>query len=184
MLLETSLQWIEWLHSAEMSHKDVERCPQKFQSIMCLMKRISGRTRGMGLKTTKFHCILHMPEDMMACGVPMEVDTRCNEMHHKPSKKAAALTQKDKSKFEEQIHARLEEVHLLELGAEEMEGRGVMHCSIAEATLLIPNTPLSRPTRPVEGALLSTRTPRVDTILCTIQPTRAADWATHMWKLT
>jgi len=51
-------------------------------------------------------------------------------MHHKPSKAAVALTQKDKSKFEEQIHARLEEVHLLELAAEEMEGRGIMHyCS-------------------------------------------------------
>ena len=127
MLLETSLQWIEWLQSPEMPHKDLERCPKKFQNIMYLMKRIAGRTRGMGLKTTKFHCILHMPEDMWAYGVPMEVDTRYNEMHHKPSKKAAALTQKDKSKFEEQIHTRLEEVHLLELAAEEMEGRGVMH---------------------------------------------------------
>jgi len=80
------------------------------------------------LKTIKFYCILCMPKDMMAYGVTMEVDTRYNEMHHKPSKKAAALTQKDKSKFEEQIHACLEEVHLLELAAEEMEGRGVMHC--------------------------------------------------------
>jgi len=53
---------------------------------------------------------------------------RHNEMHHKPSKKAAALTQKDKSKFEEKIHDRLEEVHLLELAVEGMEGRGVMHC--------------------------------------------------------
>ena len=126
MLLETSLQWVEWLQSAEMPLKDVERCPKKFQNIMYLMKRISGRTKGMGLKTTKFHCILHMPEDMLAYGVPMEVDTRFNEMHHKPSKAAAALTQKDKSQFEKQVHARLEEVHLLELAAEEMKGRGVM----------------------------------------------------------
>jgi len=85
------------------------------------------QNQGMGLNTTKFHCILHMPEDMMAYVVPMEVDAPFNEMHHKPSKSAAALTQKDKSKFEEQIYARLEEVHLLELAAEEMEGRGRMH---------------------------------------------------------
>jgi len=40
------------------------------------------------------------------------------------------LTQKDKSKFEERVQARLEEVHLLELTVEEMEGRGSMHyCS-------------------------------------------------------
>jgi len=130
MLLETSLQQNEWLQNAEMPHKDAECCPQKFQTILHLMKRISGRTRGMGLKTTKFHCILHMPKDMMAYGIPMGVDAQHNEMHHKPSKKAATLTQKDKSKFEEQIHAPLEEVHLLELAAEEMEGRGIMHhCS-------------------------------------------------------
>jgi hypothetical protein len=68
-----------------------------------------------------------MPEDMLAFGVPLEVDTRFNEMHHKPSKAAAALTQKDKSKFEEQVHKRMEEVHLLEWAEEEMQGRGVMH---------------------------------------------------------
>jgi len=62
----------------------------------------------------------------MAYGVPMEVDTQFNEMHHKPSKAAAALTQKDKSKFEERIHAHLEEVHLLELTVEELEDRGIM----------------------------------------------------------
>jgi len=41
ILLETSLQWIEWLQSTEMSHKDLERCPKKIQNIMYLMKRIS-----------------------------------------------------------------------------------------------------------------------------------------------
>jgi len=74
MLSETSMQWIEWIQSTKMPLKDVERCPNKFQNIMCLMKRILGRTRGRELKTTKFRCIMHMPEHMMACGVPMEVD--------------------------------------------------------------------------------------------------------------
>jgi len=74
-----------------------------------------------------------------------------NEMHHKPSKKAAALIQKDKSKFEEQIHARLEEVHLLELAAE-------ASCNITAATNLSPSAPLLRSIRPVEGALLLIRT--------------------------
>ena len=127
MLLETLLQWIEWLQSTEMPLKDVERCPKKFQNIMYLMKRVAKKSSGMGLKTTKFHCILHMPEDMLAYGVPLEVDTRFNEMHHKPAKAAAALTQKDKSVFEQQVHQRREEVILLELAEEEMEGRGVQH---------------------------------------------------------
>jgi len=67
---------------------------------------------------------------MLACGAlaPLEVDTSFNEMHHKPSKKAAALTQKDKSKFEEQVHARLEEVHPLALAEQEMEGRFLANC--------------------------------------------------------
>ena len=125
MLLETLLQWVEWLNSTTMPMKDVLRCPKKHQYIMQLIKKISCRVVGMGLKTTKFHCILHMVEDMLAYGVPLEVDTSFNEMHHKPSKMAAALTQKDKSKFEEQVHARLEEVHLLALAEQEMEGRFV-----------------------------------------------------------
>ena len=127
MLLETCLQWVQWLQSPKMPLKDVERCPKKFQNIMYLMKRIAGRQAGMGLKTTKFHCILHMPEDMLAYGVPLEVDTKFNEMHHKPSKAAAALTQKDKAQFEKQVHERLEEMYLLDLAEEEMEGRGIMH---------------------------------------------------------
>jgi len=44
-------------------------------------------------------------------------------MHHKPHKMATALTQKDKSKFEEQVHAWLEEVHLLALAEQEVEGK-------------------------------------------------------------
>jgi len=123
MLLETLLQWVEWLNSTTMPLKDVQRCPKKHQYIMQLIKKISPREDGMGLKTTKFHCILHMVEDMLAYGVPLEVDTSFNEMHHKPSKAAAALTQKDKSKFEEQVHARMEEAHLLSLAEEEIEGR-------------------------------------------------------------
>jgi hypothetical protein len=105
--------------------KDVERCPKKFQNIMHLMKRISGEKQGMGLKTTKFHCILHMPEDMRAFGVPLEVDTAFDEQRHRGPKKAAALTQKDKTMFEEQVHKRREEVHVLELAEEEIEGRGL-----------------------------------------------------------
>jgi len=30
ILLETSLQWIEWLQSTEMPHTDLERCPKEF----------------------------------------------------------------------------------------------------------------------------------------------------------
>jgi len=122
MLLGTLLQWVEWLNITTMHMKDVQHCPKKQQCIMQLIKKISGREVGMGLKTTKFHCILHMVEDMLARGVPLEVDTSFNEMHHKPFKMVTALTQKGTSKFEEQVHARLEEVHPLALAEQEMEG--------------------------------------------------------------
>jgi len=116
----------------------------------------------------------------MAYGVPMEVDTRYNEMHHKPSKKAAALTQKDKSKFEEQIHACLEEVHLLELAAEEMEGRGIMHYYSghkfeSQCTSVKADKTGGRcfvvDTHPDSGCNM-------------ILPTRATNWAMHMSSWT
>jgi len=110
MLLETLLQWEKWLKSPKMTLDLVKRVKQKHRSIMQLIEAISPRQKGMGLKTTKFHCIAHMHEDMLACGVPLEVDTKFDKMHHKPTKLAANLTQKDKWVFEEQTAKREQEV--------------------------------------------------------------------------
>ena len=55
---------------------------------MQLIKKISPpRLEKMGLNTTtKFHGILHLADDILAYGVPLEVDTASKEEHHKPSK--------------------------------------------------------------------------------------------------
>ena len=77
----------------------------------------------MGLKKVKFHAILHIADDILNFGVPMEVDTGSNESGHKPTKKAAKLTQKQRKTFEIQTARRLQEEHLLELAEEEHKGR-------------------------------------------------------------
>lgn len=124
MLLGTLLEWEEWLKQPQLRAKlVVDRLKKKHQYIMQLVKFISRRTTGMGLKITKFHAILHMVEDIVAFGIPRGFDTGPRESHHKPGKMAARLTQKKKSRFEEQTHNRLEEVELLALAEEEREGR-------------------------------------------------------------
>ena len=123
LLLETLLQWEEWMKSSIIMKKHVHRARHKHRCIMHLIKIVAYRAEGMGLKLTKFHAILHIVDDILNFGVPMEVDTGSNEAGHKPAKTAAKLTQKKKDKFEIQTATRLEEVHLLDLAEEEMRGR-------------------------------------------------------------
>lgn len=125
LLLETLLQWEEWMKSSLILKKHIIRARKKHRYIMYIIKIVANRSEGMGLKLTKFHAIVHIADDMLNLGVPMEVDTGSNETGHKPTKTAAKLTQKQKKKFEIQTAARLEEVHLLEMAEEEMRGRPV-----------------------------------------------------------
>ena len=52
----------------------------------------------------------------------MNVDTGSNESHHKGTKVAAKLTQKNVNTFETQTDQRLEEFHLLDLAMCELDG--------------------------------------------------------------
>ena len=90
---------------------------------MHLIKKVGRRVKGMGLKITKFHCIMHLTDDILNFGVPMEVDTGSNESAHKAEKTAAKLTQKKKDLFDQQTCNRLQEIHLLELANQELNGR-------------------------------------------------------------
>ena len=90
---------------------------------MYLIKKVGRRAEGLGLKTVKFHAIMHMVDDMLNFGVPMEFDTGSNESGHKPTKTAAKLTQKCEETFDKQTSERLEEVHLLSMAMAEMNGR-------------------------------------------------------------
>jgi hypothetical protein len=95
MLVETLLEWDAYLCEPAMLIKHVKRLRQKHKVIMYLMLKVVKRRKGMGLKTNKFHAILHMMEDILMYGVPMEFDTGGNEGHHKGSKTAAKTTQRN-----------------------------------------------------------------------------------------
>jgi hypothetical protein len=125
LLVETLLEWEMWLKSAKMLKRHVKACQHKHRYIMFLVKKFGRRSKGMGLKLLKFHAIVHYADDILANGVPMEFDTGSNESGHKKTKKAALLTQKNVETFDQQTSIRVEEVNLLELAQEEMEGRAM-----------------------------------------------------------
>ena len=127
MVIETLLQWEEWMKKDIIYKKHIRAARDKHRYIMYLIKKVAQRTKGMGLKITKFHAILHLANDILYFGVPMEVDTGVNESHHKPNIQAAHLTQKDRKTFEIQTANRIEEMDLLELAAEEIAGRALWH---------------------------------------------------------
>ena len=125
LLVETLLQWEMWLKSDTMTRKHVELAQHKHRNVMYFVKKVGRRVEGMGLKISKFHGISHMADDILQYGVPMEFDTGSNESGHKATKVAARLTQKKAETFDLQTSIRLEEVHLLEMAEQELEGRNL-----------------------------------------------------------
>ena len=79
MLVETLLQWEAHLCLPRMKLKDVKRLDKKHRCTMCLMKKVARRTKGMGLNIVKFHATVHLMEDILMHGVPLEFDTAANE---------------------------------------------------------------------------------------------------------
>jgi hypothetical protein len=123
MLLETLLQWEAWLKSDKMALLDVHRAKKKHRYVMYLIRKVAKRTKGNGLKIPKFHGVLHMADEILNFGVPLEFDTGDNESHHIPAKVAARLTQKVKDNFEESTSRRLIEKEVLDLAHMEMQGK-------------------------------------------------------------
>ena len=120
LLVETLLTWESYLNEPQMERKHVIRLEKKHRYIMYLMRKIAQRNKGMGLKLAKFHMILHLWEDIMEFGVPLETDTSANESMHKPSKKASKMTQRAAATFNFQTAMRLIEFELLDLAMEEI----------------------------------------------------------------
>ena len=125
LLIETMLEWEAYLKEEQMDVAHVKCLEKKHRYIMYLIKKVVRRTEGMGLKLVKFHAILHLAEDILMFGVPSVVDTGHNEEHHKTTKGAAKLTQRDVRVFERQTAKRLVEFHLLDLAEEEIESRPI-----------------------------------------------------------
>ena len=68
----------------------------------------------------KYHAILHMHRDILINGVPLEMDTAANESHHKTSKVAAKLTQRNQRTFDRQVTRRLHEFLTMDIAAQEV----------------------------------------------------------------
>ena len=122
LLVETLLQWEAFLNLPRMDKNHVHRLKKKHQYLLYLLKRVGARDKGMGFKVMKFHAVLHLALDILMFGVPMVVDTGSNESHHKTTKLAARLTQKDVTTFEKQTSDRLDDFHVLELALQDIKG--------------------------------------------------------------
>ena len=83
----------------------------------------------MGLNIVKFHATVHPMEDILMHGVPLEFDTVANESHHKMSKVAAKLTQRNESTFNFQVALGMWEFCILDLAIHELRtGRRNSDC--------------------------------------------------------
>jgi hypothetical protein len=126
-LVETMLQWERWLRSTSMEKKHVHEARVKHRYIMYLMKKVTKCISGILLKLTKFHSVVHMADDIVNFGIPMEVDTGSNKSGHKATKTVACLMQKNEQTFDLQMAIRLEEVDLLDLAMLEIEHEPVFY---------------------------------------------------------
>lgn len=123
LLVEMLLEWEAFLCEPEMTLFHVIRLHKKHRYIMYLLKRVARRQKGMAMKLVKFHAITHLASDIQLFGVPMEVDTGFNESHHKLTKVAARMTQKNAKTFNFQTLTRLDEFGTIDLAMAEVNGR-------------------------------------------------------------
>jgi hypothetical protein len=130
LLVDTMLQWEAYLNLPQMERRHVQRLKKKHQYILHLLKRVGAREEGMGFKIQKFHAVLHLATDILMFGVPLNVDTGSNESHHKTTKVAAKLTQKNVHTFEKQTSDRLDDFHVLDLALQELDGRPLWEYSL------------------------------------------------------
>ena len=118
LLVESMLEWESYLNEPQMEKEHLKRLKKKHRYMMYLMRKIAQRNTGMGLKLSKFHMILHLVEDIIEFGVPLETDTSANESMHKPSKKASKMTQRAAETFNFQVANRLIEFEVIDLAME------------------------------------------------------------------
>ncbi len=123
MLLEVQLQFEAWLKKPEMEVDIVFRLKTKVRELMLMIKLIGKRTKGMGYKTNNFHSTKHVPDDILMFGPPHCVNTKSNEMHHKPDKKSAKSTQKRPKTFDLQCAERVDDRRVVVTAMEELKGR-------------------------------------------------------------
>ena len=123
--MELLLEWEAFLCEKNMRREDVVHLARKHRFIMHIVKNVATRFKGMGLRIMKFHAILHLVEDTLLCGVPSKFDTGPNESHHKGTKTAAKLTQRNKATFDYQTAVRMTEFLVIDCAMLELNGQRV-----------------------------------------------------------
>ena len=83
-LLDTLLQMEAWLKSDKLKISHIKRAQRKLRYVMYVIKKVGKRCKGNGLKIMKYHGMVHMAQDILNFGVPMEYDTGSCEQNHKP----------------------------------------------------------------------------------------------------
>lgn len=121
MLVELLLLWEAYLCLPEMEVRSLRKLERKTRYLMYLMRKVAPREEGVHWKVMKFHALLHIVEEILLYGVPLETDTSANESHHKPTKAAAKMTQMAHATFNIQTARRLVEFALIELAMLEIQ---------------------------------------------------------------
>jgi len=135
-LLEIVLAWEAFLCQTAMTMVHVAKLSMKNRYLMWMLKKVVRRKFGMKMKTTKFHMISHLCNDMVLYGIPLEVDTGSNESGHKATKVAARSTQKNEKTFDIQTATRIHEHRILDMAIEELGGRKLWRYHTKSETLL------------------------------------------------
>ena len=120
MLLERMLQFEAWLNLPKLSVFEVKRAEVKVRELLAFEKKIGKRADGMKFKTFNFHASVHVPDDILQFGVPNNVNTKSNEMHHKGHKTAALRTQRRAKTFDQQCAKQVHHMTIISLGMEEI----------------------------------------------------------------
>ena len=122
LLLEMWLLLEAYLNLPEMEVRDLKLLDKGIRYIMYLTRMVAQREEGVGYKILKFHTLLHIVDNVILYGVPLECDTSANESHHKPTKQAAKLTQRSHCTFNLQTATRLIEFETVDFARCEMDG--------------------------------------------------------------
>ena len=69
LLVELMLEWESHMNEPTMQVKHVKRLEKKHRCIMCIMRKVAQRSKGMGLKLMKFHAILHIVGRSIPLGI-------------------------------------------------------------------------------------------------------------------
>lgn len=123
-LFETLLCMEQWIKLPSVDKSDVtptagrlSDSPAKSALRIAVRKFVNtvNRKEGMGMKLTKVHCILHVPDDVAMYGSGKNWDSGPSESNHKENvKRKAELTNLCKDTLEEQVATRFEESLVLE----------------------------------------------------------------------